>query len=94
MKFKHPLVEHYLAFLDILNYRFPSYNQKLSKFFFSHFCLTFRIHIEEPDKTHETHCPTKPNWLGHFENNLGLLNSAHVKKCLFIVALVASTLVI
>jgi len=33
MKFKHPLVERYLAFLDILNYRFPSYNQKLSKFF-------------------------------------------------------------
>jgi len=68
LKFKHPLIEHYSAFLDILEYWFPFYRQKRASFI-SHICLTFnnhRSHRKKPAKT-----PIKPTRLGFFKN-LGL----------------------
>jgi len=68
LKFKHPLIEHYSAFLDILEYWFPFYRQKRASFI-SHICLTFNNHrshrkktCKNADKTHQTGLFQKPGF--------------------------------
>ena len=68
MKFKHPLIERYLAFLDILTYWFQSYDQKSSKF-----CHPYMFHF---------HCSLwKPCKNQIKPTGLGFFGGAALKPC-------------